>query len=412
MNPRLAVLFLALGQTIVWAGMYYLFPALLLRWEEAEGWSKTTLTAAFAGALVMSGLFAPLAGRIIDKGRGAELMAGASLLGAVMLSLLPMTGSIWVFAGLWLVIGIVLACTLYEPCFAIITRTRGAEARRAITMVTLVAGFAGTVSFPINHAVAEAWGWQAAVLTFAGLVAFVGAPLLWLGGRFMEKEYRRHARDIDAQHAGHHTADKFRTLGHVVRQPVFVALAAAFSLLWLNHSLVLNHLLPILEDREIHKDVAVFAASMIGPMQVAGRLAMMAVEKHVSAFTITSAGFFGVVAASACLFLSDYSPTLLVPFVILHGSCYGIMSIMRPVSTREILGSRNFGAISGALALPVQVIAALAPFLGSVLWQIGGYDLALLVVLFCGLAGLFAFRASVSLSRRLRAGQEGKALQD
>ena len=103
MNTRLAVFCLAFGQTIVWAGMYYLFPALLLRWEDAEGWSKTTLTAAFAGALVMSGLFAPLAGRIIDKGRGAELMAGTTLLGAVMLSLLPMAGSIWVFAGIWLV---------------------------------------------------------------------------------------------------------------------------------------------------------------------------------------------------------------------------------------------------------------------------------------------------------------------
>ncbi|WP_425403789.1 MFS transporter [Hwanghaeella sp.] len=412
MNARNAVACLAFGQTIVWAGMYYLFPALLLRWEDAEGWSKTTLTAAFAGALVMSGLFAPMAGRIIDKGRGAELMAAAAVLGAVMLSLLPMAESIWIFAGIWLVIGIVLACTLYEPCFAIITRTRGAEARRAITMVTLVAGFAGTVSFPINHAVAEAFGWQAAVLTFAALIAFVGAPLLWLGGHHMEQDYRRRSGEGETSHAGHAAADNIRTLGQVVRQPVFLALAVAFSLLWLNHSLMLNHLLPILEDRDIHKDVAVFAASMIGPMQVAGRLAMMAVEKHLSAFAITGAGFVGVVAASACLFFSDLSPTLLVPFVILHGSCYGIMSIMRPVSTREILGSRNFGAISGALALPVQITAALAPFLGSLLWQIGGYDLALLAVVIAGVAAPLSFRLSVALSRRDRIRQEGKALQD
>ncbi len=412
MNARLAIACLAFGQTIVWAGMYYLFPALLLRWEDAEGWSKTTLTAAFAGALVMSGIFAPLAGRIIDKGRGAELMAGTTLLGAVMLSLLPMADSIWVFAGIWLVIGMVLACTLYEPCFAIITRTRGADARRAITMVTLVAGFAGTVSFPINHAVAEAFGWQAAVLTFAGLVAFVGAPLLWLGGHHLEQEHRRHSRELEAGHAGHAAADNIRTLVQVVRQPVFLALAIAFSLLWLNHSMVLNHLLPILEDREIHKDVAVFAASMIGPMQVAGRLAMMAVEKHLTTFSITSAGFLGVFAAAVCLYFSDLSPTLLVPFVILHGSCYGIMSIMRPVSTRDILGSRNFGAISGALALPVQITAALAPFLGSVLWQIGGYDLALLVALCTGILGFVGFRASVFLSRRDRIRQQSKALQD
>lgn len=405
MNARLAVLCLAFGQTIVWAGMYYLFPALLLRWEEAEGWSKTTLTAAFAGALVMSGLIAPFAGRIIDKGRGPEMMAGMSLLGAAMLAALPLAGSIWTFAGIWLVLGVVLACTLYEPCFAIITRTRGSDARRAITLVTLVAGLAGTVSFPINHAVAEAFDWQAAVLTFAGLVAFLGAPLLWLGGHYMERDYQRQAGTAETDHSGHAAVDNLRTLGKVVRQPVFVVLAMAFSLLWLNHSLVLNHLLPILEDREVHKDVAVFAASMIGPMQVAGRLAMMAAERKLSTFTITSAGFIGVVAASVCLYFSDQSPTLLVPFVILHGSCYGIMSILRPVSTRDLLGSRNFGAISGAQALPVQITAALAPFLGSLLWQVGGYDLALLSVIAVGASGLLCFRLSVLLSGRGGAGQ-------
>ena len=47
-----------------------------------------------------------------------------------------------------------------------------------------------------------------------------------------------------------------------------------------------------------------------------------------------------------------------------------------------------------------------------VLWQIGGYDLALLSVLSCGLVGLISFRTSVSLSRRDRARQKSEALQD
>ena len=56
MSERRAILYLALGETIVWAGLYYLFPALLPRWEEMEGWPKTTLTAAFAGAVIMLSL--------------------------------------------------------------------------------------------------------------------------------------------------------------------------------------------------------------------------------------------------------------------------------------------------------------------------------------------------------------------
>ncbi len=407
MTNRIAITCLAFGQTIIWAGIYYSFPALLLRWEAAEGWSKTTLTAAFAGALVMSGLFAPVAGRLIDRGHGPALMAGMSLLGAVLMGLLPLAESVWTFAGLWLCIGVVQACTLYEPCFAIITRTRGKDSRRAITLVTLVAGLAGTLSFPLNHAVAEAFGWQAAVLTFAGLIAFAATPLLWFGSAFLEREFRKErAVERSAATAGVFSAGSVRSLSSVVRHPAFLALAFAFSLLWLNHSLVLNHLLPILSDRDIHQDVAVFAASMIGPMQVAGRLAMMAAERRLSSNAITSAGFIGVFCASACLYFSDISPTLLVPFVVLHGSCYGIMSIMRPVSTRDILGERDFGAISGALALPVQVIAATAPFLGSMLWHIGGYDLAILTVFAAGIVGLLCFRAAVMLKAPLRPSED------
>ncbi|WP_417514552.1 MFS transporter [Minwuia sp.] len=393
MTIRRAIIFLALGETIVWAGMYYLFPALLLRWEAAEGWSKTTLTAAFAGAVIVSGLVAPFMGRLIDRGIGPQVMTGAALFGAVLLALLPLAGSIWTFALIWLFIGVAMGATLYEPCFAMITRTRGLQARRAITLVTLVAGLAGTLSFPLNHLVAEAMGWRAATLTFAGLIAFVGAPLLWFGASHLERGFTA-TRTVQPEDA----AQDRGALHAALRSPVFWGLATGFALLGVNHGVIIGHLLPILNDRGVAAETAVLAASMIGPMQVAGRLAMMAAERHVSSHTITIACFVAVAAAAASLYAAAFAPTLIVAFVILQGAGYGVVSIMRPVALREMMGERSFGAISGAMAVPYLISAALAPFMGSLLWTVGGYDLVLYCVLGLCLIGFLAYRMAVVYS--------------
>mgnify|MGYP002623370474 CR=1 FL=1 len=389
MTPRRAIVCLALGQTITWAGLYYLFPALLPRWEAVEGWSKTSLTAAFACAVVLSGVFSPLAGRLIDRGYGPQVLAGSALLGALCVALLPLAASPWSFAALWLVIGIAISPCLYAPCFTLIPRPRGAEARRGITLVTLVAGFAGTVSFPVNHSVAEAFGWGAATGTFAALIAGVAAPLLWIGARSLEQRFQ--AADDATAKAASAGREHLMPASYVLRHPAFWLLAGGFALLAVNHGTVLNHLLPILHERGTHPDTAVLAASMIGPMQVAGRLAMMAAERHVTSRTITVACFLAVITATLCLIGAAALPSLLVVFVVLQGSGYGVTSIMKPVAIREILGDRDFGVVNGAMAVPYLIGFALAPFFGSLLWEIGGYGFALLVVAALSAIGLAGY---------------------
>ncbi|WP_203565830.1 MFS transporter [Aurantimonas aggregata] len=383
-----ALLCVAVGETIVWAGLYYLFPALLLRWEEAEAWPKTLLTAAFAAAVMVSAVVSPLTGRLIDRGHGPLMMTGCALFGAATLALLPFAGSVEIFAALWLLIGIAMGGTLYEPCFALVTRTRGIDARRGITLITLVAGFAGTLSFPLNHFVAESGDWHAATWTFAVLVAAVGAPLLWLGTSHLEKEWR--SRQPAAAPSG--SARTTVPPPAIWKSPVFWSLAAGFSLLGANHGIVINHLLPILADRGIGAGTAVFAASMIGPMQVAGRLALMASEKHVSGRAVATGCFAAILLATVSLLLAEVEPIFVALFVVLQGSGHGIISIMKPVMIREVLGETNFGAISGSIAVPYLAAFALSPFAGSLLWELGGYDLALTVGGISSLIGLMCFR--------------------
>ena len=383
---------LALSQTIIWAGLYYIFPALLVKWEADLGWSKTALTAAFAAAIAAAALFSPMAGKAIDKGHGPLLLAGGGFAGGVLIGLMSAVDHYWQFFVLWIAIGATLATCLYEPCFAVVTRARRGESRRAITLITLVAGLAGTLSFPLAHVIAEAGGWRNATLAFAVLVCVIGAPLAWFGGRRMEAEA--------AEHPENRPQPREPGARSFLARPAFWLLTAAFALLAVNHGIVLNHFLPILSERAVPDDLAVFAASMIGPMQVAGRLAMMAAERHVSSAAITIGCFLAVMAAVLCLMGAGAIPLLVIGFVVLHGSGNGVTSIMRPVVTRDILGQRDFGAISGAMSAPTLAAAASAPFIGSLLWEVGGYVFTLRVTFVVVIVGLVCYVLADRLHRR------------
>ena len=386
--PRLSAIWqLAVAQTIVWAGLFYAFPALILRWEMAFGWSKAELTGAVTLSIALSAVFSPLAGRLIDRGLGPQVLAGGALAGGLCIGLVGLVQTLWQFYLLWCLIGVATAFCLYDACFAVVVRAAGSEARRPITLITLVAGLAGTLSFPVAHGVAEAFGWRFSCLAFALLICLVGLPLMWRGARTLEAGVEVPEMPLD-NGAGEGRAVSF------LRRPAFWLLAVAFALLGLNHSTILNHFLPMLDERGIPAGMAVFAAAMIGPMQVAGRLAMMAVERHVSNRGITIACFVSVSLATLSLMTASLVPMMLVPFVILQGSGHGVTSIMKPLVIGDILGRANFGAISGSQALILKLTIAVAPFAGALLWQIGSYDLVLVVMLGAALAGLAAFLAA------------------
>jgi predicted MFS family arabinose efflux permease len=119
------------------------------------------------------------------------------------------------------------------------------------------------------------------------------------------------------------------------------------------------------------------AISFIGPMQVAGRLTMIAAERRVSIHGIALACFVLIALSIVMLIVAGITPALLIAFVILFGGAYGVVSIIRPVIARSLLGERQFGAKSGGLALIYLVGSASAPFVGALVWAHGGYALVL-----------------------------------
>jgi len=372
---------LAIAQTVLWAGLYYLFPALLAAWEQDLGWSKAELAVGLTSALLVAAVLAPMAGRQIDRDRGRAIFVLSAVAAAVLLALLSQVTALWQFYVVWTAIGVAMAGCLYEPCFAVLTRYMGDRARQSITLVTMIAGFAGTLAFPSAHALVGVIGWRGVTLVFAGAILLVAAPLILYAVT--------QARAVDEAPPEALAANTGKPLAPE-QMLTFWMLACAFSMIALNHGMLISHLLPLLFERGIQTDTAVFAAAMIGPMQVMGRLAMYAFERHVAAVGIAMGSFVAMALSALALAGAGSAPMLLVVFVLFHGAGYGVTTIIRPFAVADLLGRRRFGVIAGMLAVPYLAVFALAPTAAGVLWRYGGYDVVLAVAGGGALLGLAA----------------------
>lgn len=357
---------LAIAQTLVWAGTFYVFPALLLRWEAALGWGRADLMVAVSLSILTAGFASPLAGRLIDRGQGPAMMGVSTALAGLCLMLVAASAAKWQFYALWVLIGACSAGCLYDPCFALITRARGAAARQGITTITLVAGFASTLSFPLTHMLADAMGWRWALLCIGSGVVVLVAPLMWVGARALGDQVQR---DAAPQTSGHD-----HSFG---RHPAFWMLGLSFAAIALVHGAVIQHLLPILSERGVANSIAVTAAASIGAMQVVGRLVMLVLERQISAHQFVYLSFGAIGAAVLILRVAEAQTACIAGFVIIFGAAYGMISILRPVVAQRLLGQSRFGAKFGVLSLLYMICAAGSGYLGALIWHMGGYGLML-----------------------------------
>ncbi|MBL4917515.1 MFS transporter [Szabonella alba] len=378
----LGVWLLAVGQTVGFACLFYLFAALILSIHADLGWDRRLLAAGPMLSIGVTALLSPIAGRMVDRGQGRILLIAGPLLGAVALTGLASATLPLVWLASWAVIGIAHAMSLYDVCFAYLVRRYSSDARPRIIKVTLVAGLASTLAFPAGAALAEAYGWRIAVLVAAGAMAFVTLPC--------------HAFGTALVRADTALSDRPRQVGPpppMLRNPAFLAIAALLVLTGLNHWMLIAFLVPLLTGLGVGLPVAILAASLIGPAQTLGRLFLMTVEARMGNRAALRLMLASLIGASALLLAVGLAPVLVFAFAALQGSAMGILTILRPSLVAETLGQGNFGAINGMLSIPAHASSAFAPVLAAAVLQGAGPYGLVAVCLVLALATIAAARA-------------------
>jgi len=216
-------------------------------------------------------------------------------------------------------------------------------------------------------------------MSAAAIAILLAAPINWFGARAEESSG---LPDSSTPAVGQVNNRRF------IANPAFWLLALGFTMIAVLHGTVLHHLLPLLHERGVADNNAILVAAFLGPMHVAGRLLMMATERYSSNYNVTLTAF-AILGVSIFMLLSaGNSLVLLAAFVVMFGCAYGTVSIIRPLTARDVLGNENFGAKSGALAMPYQMGSAAAPYLGSLVWSIGSYDLVLYCLVLLSVLGI------------------------
>lgn len=371
---------LGTAQTLAWASTYYLPAILAAPIARDLGTTVPTVFAAFSVALIVSALIGPRSGAAIDRFGGRPVLMATSLVFALGLAILGWSKGLAGLLAAWIVIGIGMGSGLYESAFASLVRLYGKDARTSITGITLIAGFASTVGWPLSTWLESHFGWRNACLTWATLHVLVGLPLNALLPRAVPVQV--------AVPATMSAAAMPTDAGHAPPWRSMLILSFVFAATWFISTAMAAHLPRLMQAAGATATTALLVGTLIGPAQVAARVLEFGWLRKVH--PLLSARLASATHPIGAAMLMLGGPAFAPLFGILHGAGNGILTIAKGTLPLVLFGSTGYGARQGWLMVPARVAQALAPFLfgivldqlqGRALWVTAGVGVAAFVAL-------------------------------
>jgi MFS family permease len=350
-----------LGFTLIasYGSLFYAFSLLAPEIHRTLGWRMETVFGAFSWGLLVAGLCSTPTGLMIDRFGGRFVMAGGSLVSGVGLIGLSQVQVLWQYYAVWTVLGIGMALVFYEAAFATINRAWRSDARSGISAVTLIAGFASTVFWPLTLKLNTMSGWRDTYLSYGVLQLLICCPLHCL--------LSARQKPASVNEENHPLATRNYSLRDVVREPRFWKLACAFATNSFIFSAFAVHLIPLLQKIGHPIATVVLFAAFIGPMQVAGRVGEMVFAKRAAPEFMGKLTFAMLPAALAVLLFLGTEQWVVAAFCGLYGLSNGILTIVRGTVPQKLFGRENYGAIAGALAGPTLMAQAAGPLVVAAL---------------------------------------------
>ncbi len=352
-GPWRAVPVLGVTQIISWGAIYYTPVLIVPLIVQERGWSIAFGMGGFSFGLLAAGLVSPLVGRSIDRFGGHVTMTFGSLIGALGLVLVVYAANRGTYLAAWMVLGVAMAANLYDSAFATLGRIFGAVARRPITALTLVGGFASTVSWPTTHFLIEAFGWRGTYLVYAALLACVSAPLHTLALP------RGRAEIAITKSNDMHMPEALLPS----RGLPFILVASAFASYAFVPSGLSAHLLAMFARTGIDSGTVVWIGALFGPAQVGARLIEFSFGRNLHPLWIVRFALSALLCAFVMLGVLRVSVPVAAAFALMFGGANGLVTITRGAVPLALFGPAGYGRLMGRLAGPSLLVQAGAPLI-------------------------------------------------
>lgn len=378
----LQIIALGTAQTIAWASSAYLPAVISLPVARSLGISSSMVFAAYSFGLLVMAALGPVIGRRIDRHGGRRVLCFSNVVLVAGLLLLGSASSVVMLFAAWAVIGAGMALGLYDAAFAALVRQHGTQARQSITGITLLAGFASTIGWPLTSAVVAASDWSTACLMWAALHLLLALPLNWL-------TLSAAARLLPAAEPGSATAQADDVAGS--RRAFFLVAVFGTATAFVTSAMA-AHLPGLLQALGVAGGLAIAASALVGPAQVAARAIEFIASKRLRVHPLSTARVAVTLHPAGGLILLIAGGMFWAPavFALLHGAGNGLITIAKGTLPLALFGVAGYGVRQGVLAIGQRLAQAAAPFvLALILEYWGGGAAILLTGAFSGI-GLLA----------------------
>ena len=348
------IITLGTAQTLAWASSFYLPAMLAAPMARDTGVSVPTVFLAFSVSMVLSALLGPWSGRLIDRMGGRPVLIGTNFIFAIGLAALSMVqGPVGLFAA-WLVLGVGMGTGLYDAAFATLVRLYGRGARDSITGITLIAGFASTVGWPLTTLLDAQFGWRGACLAWAAAHLLIGLPLN------LSLPKVRQADADQAPYPAQAVQEVHATVAPEQARRATLILSFAFASTYFVATSMAAHLPRLLQATGATLAAAVAAGALVGPAQVGARMLEYGLLRKMH--PLLSARMATLMHPIGAAILMLVGAPAAAAFTILHGAGNGILTITKGTLPLALFGAQGYGQRQGLLLIPARVAQAAAPW--------------------------------------------------
>jgi len=379
---------LGIPQIITWGSGFYLPAILAVPISKELGIPTGTFFWAFTISLLVSGLIGPQIGKAIDRLGGRRVLPFGNLAFALGLSLLALSTEPVLLFVAWIFMGIGASMGNYDSAFATAVSFLGTKANRVIAGITVFAGFSSTFSWPLTSLLNDNFSWQTAVWFWVLMHLLVAMPIHLSIPRVEPKV----------------VADATGPIRKIIKNrfrfdPLLVVFALMFALEGFIVSSVNSTLPFMLGELGADAQLAIFAAAILGPSQVAARLLLVALDRYLTPMRVAAISI--LVHPAGVILLLVFGANAILPFVILHGIGVGLNPFIRGSLPLLFFGSESYGQRQGYVMMLSKIVSALSPTLLT-LMLLANPQMAITATMSMGIAAMALLILLAFMRRTMR----------
>ena len=370
---KYGIYLIGISVTFCYSSYAYLFSALLQTWETELNISRNKLTFANSLGLMIHGLLLPYLGKLVDRNYSFIMMWLSPLLLGFSVINLAFVNTYYEFIIAWVLVSATAGGCLYTMIFSVLTINLKKDIKNSIAIITLIAGLASTYTYPTATYLTESFNWRTTVLIFGIVNIVISAPANYFGFKTIihqEKNFNSNTNNEKQE--------------NIYYNPKFWLLCFPLFVFGFNAGAIITHIIPMMQEKNLSLTMAVLIASLFGPGQIIGRILIMTYGRNKSNIGLFVLCFYSSIIGMIFLYFVNFSFYLAFLFILFNSAAFGSMAILKPLVQNDIFGKMNFGKIHGILAICFMSGSIAGPWIGSLIWSVGGYNL--LIILFFILA--------------------------